>query len=479
MPGHQTARSRRRCGRPFRPGPPPDTQPARMTVSVPTDARVTNSPGVSPADMRDTLGRLIRLATGSECSRSLVDAAWQDLRRPLGVVDATGAIVASAPIYGHSNAALQIARTVAAGLADPPRGWIARRLQGENRTVGWLVIQRPDVISADEEALVEALSGLLAAQLGRAVLRRSVVAERQAAIHTRVATEPGANIPALLAEAEGLGVHLASAYWPSLIVWRRGELTPTALDAATQVWRSAAASLSFLAVCDGALALLYADTRPGTLLQSDVEAATGQIVAILSRGRPALEPHGVVGECSVPIERLHRHVHNLRRLKPYAERATASPQVLSVRHFALDRLLENVSPARAQSFVNQCVGALLAYDERHGTSLASTLELALENPRRDEAARAAFMHRNTFRRRLQQALELIGADLDDPDQRLALHVALKLHRHLAIAATARGTRYESPERHSQSANTVRRGRGLPTVSAPQLIVRESGAFGGP
>lgn len=421
-----------------------------MTVSVRTDARLTTSPRVSPPDMRDTLGRLIRLATGSECSRSLVDAAWQDLRRPLGVVDATGAIVASAPANGHANAALQIAMTVAAGLAEPPRGWIARRLHGENRTVGWLVIQRPDVISADEEAVVEALSGLLAAQLGRAVLRRSVIAERQAAIRTRIVTEPGASILGLLAEAEGLGVHLASAYWPSLIVWRQGELSPAALDAATQVWRSAAASRSFLSLCDGALALLYADSRPGSLLQSDVEAATGQIVAILSRGSPPLEPRGVVGECSVPVERLHRHVHSLRRLRPYAERATASPQVLSVRHFALDRLLENVNPARAQSFVNQWVGALLAYDKRHGTSLASTLELALENPRRDEAARAAFMHRNTFRRRLQQALELISADLDDPDQRLALHVALKLHRHLAIAATTRGTRYESSERHRSS-----------------------------
>jgi purine catabolism regulator len=81
-----------------------------------------------------------------------------------------------------------------------------------------------------------------------------------------------------------------------------------------------------------------------------------------------------------------------------------------------------------RSFVKQCVGPLIAHDERHGSTLAETLELALEHPRRDDAARAAYMHRNTFRRRLQQALDLVGADLDDPDQRLTLHVALKLHR---------------------------------------------------
>jgi DNA-binding PucR family transcriptional regulator len=38
------------------------------------------------------------------------------------------------------------------------------------------------------------------------------------------------------------------------------------------------------------------------------------------------------------------------------------------------------------------------------------------------------MHRNTFRRRLTQALELVETDLENPADRLALHVALKLRR---------------------------------------------------
>ena len=40
--------------------------------------------------------------------------------------------------------------------------------------------------------------------------------------------------------------------------------------------------------------------------------------------------------------------------------------------------------------------------------------------------RAAFMHRNTFRRQLGKALELIDVDLTCPEERLALHVALKM-----------------------------------------------------
>ncbi len=36
------------------------------------------------------------------------------------------------------------------------------------------------------------------------------------------------------------------------------------------------------------------------------------------------------------------------------------------------------------------------------------------------------MHRNTFRRQLATALRLLDADLEQPEERLALHLALKL-----------------------------------------------------
>ena len=38
------------------------------------------------------------------------------------------------------------------------------------------------------------------------------------------------------------------------------------------------------------------------------------------------------------------------------------------------------------------------------------------------------MHRNTFRHRAHQAREVLGHTLDDPNVRLAVHVALKLRR---------------------------------------------------
>ena len=41
------------------------------------------------------------------------------------------------------------------------------------------------------------------------------------------------------------------------------------------------------------------------------------------------------------------------------------------------------------------------------------------------------MHRNTFREHLRHAVELAGGSLEEPERRLALHVAMKLRRVLA------------------------------------------------
>jgi DNA-binding PucR family transcriptional regulator len=102
--------------------------------------------------------------------------------------------------------------------------------------------------------------------------------------------------------------------------------------------------------------------------------------------------------------------------------------VASARDQPLARLLERVDAGVATSFVHEQLAVLAAHDREHGTTLLRVLELALDHHDRSAAARAAFMHRNTFRRQLRKALELIDADLDRPEERLALHLAFKLRR---------------------------------------------------
>jgi hypothetical protein len=117
------------------------------------------------------------------------------------------------------------------------------------------------------------------------------------------------------------------------------------------------------------------------------------------------------------------------------------------RTFGLERFLrDHVGAAGARRFVDEQLAPLIGWDAEHQTGLLAVLEAALDHPRHDEAARHCFMHRNTFRHRLRQALAVLGDPLEDPDSRLAVHVALKLRRLAAAAETATPPRPAAAQR---------------------------------
>lgn len=81
-------------------------------------------------------------------------------------------------------------------------------------------------------------------------------------------------------------------------------------------------------------------------------------------------------------------------------------------------------------FVDREVGPLAAHDERYGTDLVAAVRALVTNPvSKSEAAASLHMSRPVFYDRIAKAAGVIGADLDDPDMRVSLHVAL-LYRDL-------------------------------------------------
>jgi len=70
---------------------------------------------------------------------------------------------------------------------------------------------------------------------------------------------------------------------------------------------------------------------------------------------------------------------------------------------------------------------LYEYDEQHGTNLVETLRAWLEAFGDVTAASAAlYVHPNTFRYRLRRLAEVAGIDLDDPEDRFAVLLQLRL-----------------------------------------------------
>ena len=73
------------------------------------------------------------------------------------------------------------------------------------------------------------------------------------------------------------------------------------------------------------------------------------------------------------------------------------------------------------------LGALLASEGAR--ELIRTLEVYFEhNTNLSQAAEALFIHRNTLIYRMERIASLTGLDLDDPETRLAMQLALHIYR---------------------------------------------------
>ncbi|MEA4907636.1 MAG: hypothetical protein GYA17_16155 [Chloroflexi bacterium] len=79
-------------------------------------------------------------------------------------------------------------------------------------------------------------------------------------------------------------------------------------------------------------------------------------------------------------------------------------------------------------FCQDTLGTLIAYDRQHGTELIATLRVYLRcNQNATRAARALFIHYNTLRYRLDCITDILGNALDQPEQRMAIEMALYLY----------------------------------------------------
>jgi purine catabolism regulator len=78
-------------------------------------------------------------------------------------------------------------------------------------------------------------------------------------------------------------------------------------------------------------------------------------------------------------------------------------------------------------FYEQTLAPLVRYDAAHKTQLVHSLQALLEhNGNITRAAASLFLHRNSLLCRLERIRQIPGRDLNDADDRLALHVAMKV-----------------------------------------------------
>lgn len=84
------------------------------------------------------------------------------------------------------------------------------------------------------------------------------------------------------------------------------------------------------------------------------------------------------------------------------------------------------------AFYHELLGALVEYDRRHNAELVKTLEAFFAcNGNNVRTAEMLHLHRNTLLYRLERIRDITGLDLDEPETRLSLQVALRIGQILA------------------------------------------------
>ena len=241
-------------------------------------------------------------------------------------------------------------------------------------------------------------------------------------------------------QAERLGHRLPHRAWVVVLEPDDDETEAALAGRAQQDRLDAALSGLIRSRLPGALTLVRSASAV-FLIPDDTAAdlATVEKLAglILAGAAAVMKP----GSASVGIGNLANSVGELARSHVEARqalrltrRAGSRGRVASYRSLGAFRLLLEVqSPDALRRFVDELLGTLLKYAESRDTPLLETLE-ALSAARwvRRAAARQLGIHINSMSYRVERIQSLTGLQLDDPETRVAISIALRARAMLGM-----------------------------------------------
>ncbi|MFM7197892.1 MAG: helix-turn-helix domain-containing protein [Chloroflexota bacterium] len=134
-----------------------------------------------------------------------------------------------------------------------------------------------------------------------------------------------------------------------------------------------------------------------------------------------------------PLGTLPEAIREAREAWRIGRRVNGPGTLTAYGDLRIDRVLYALRDApELRQFCDQSLGTLVEYDRRSGQNLVATLEAFFAcHGNLSQAAIRLQLHRNSLLYRISRIEEVGGIDLEDPDTRLALQVALKARRLLA------------------------------------------------
>ncbi len=136
---------------------------------------------------------------------------------------------------------------------------------------------------------------------------------------------------------------------------------------------------------------------------------------------------GIGGPCG-SAGAIARSYAQARRALATAQRFGNQGDVVAFEDLGVYRLLFHVTdPAELSGFIDQVLGPLIDYDQRHNADLVHTLAAFLaHNGNLQATARELSLHVNSVTYRMQRIQAIAGMDLEQSEDRLLAQVALKI-----------------------------------------------------
>jgi len=241
-------------------------------------------------------------------------------------------------------------------------------------------------------------------------------------------------------QAERLGHRLPQRAWV-VVLEPDDDETEAALAARGQQDRLDAALTGLVrSRLPGALTLVRSTSAVFLVpdeIAADLAAVEKLAAQILAAGAPVMKPGTGsvgIGNLASSVGELARSHLEARQALRLTRRAGGRARVASYRSLGAFRLLLEVqSPEALRRFVDELLGALLQYAQSRDTPLLETLE-ALSAARwiRRAAARQLGIHINSMSYRVERIQSLTGLQLDDPETRVAISIALRARTMLGM-----------------------------------------------
>lgn len=170
-------------------------------------------------------------------------------------------------------------------------------------------------------------------------------------------------------------------------------------------------------------------------VQESAQRLVTSITSFMARRCSRSQPRVAVGPVVTGLEAVGVTLCEAQATLLLAEELDVPMRAVTARGLAADRILSQMTGEPLLGlFVEDQIGPLVRYDAEHGGTLTETLWTYLTHASaKSDAAQVLHVRRQTLYKRLAKIADLIG-NVEDPQRRLSLLMALRAHQLLARGA---------------------------------------------